>query len=210
MKAINPAMLAEAIPGNRQRVGDVYLIAAKWLGDGWLAECLGRLGVVLRDIRNYPKPAEAAWKALRPDRLKKRAEIAERYHEAEYWLAKGADDRMPRDLSVWLSIRMAAIAEAVASNAKPARAVYCACGAGRPGKSGSVADRWIRWRDRAIAEDIERMRRMYPDRNEQAHHLEVAEKWYPSAYYPAKDGESEITRLQRYAESVKKARLFPN
>lgn len=207
-KVMNPAALAAAISGDRVAVGDVYRIAANWLGSGDLSKLLAAIGTALR----ISSSADELWKAARPQGLKGRQEIAARYAIAANWLEKGADGRIPPDLAIWLSKRLEAMAEVIVGHDKPANAVYRACGAGREGRPGRLEDSWTSWRDAAIADDVRRLRRMCPARKDQAHYLEIAERWFPSKYFPAKPGESEGDRIQRHAESVKKAsqRLFPN
>lgn len=200
-RCMNPAALAAAIRGDRKAVGDVYRVAAALLGDGDLSQLLKAIGSALRASPS----ADKLWAAARPRGLAQRRDIAERYAAAASWLEKGGDGRMPHDLAAWISKRLAAMAEAIIGNDKPANAVYLACGAGRQDQRGRFEDGWTAWRNAAIAEDVKRLQQIHPDRKKQAHYLEVAERWFPSKYFPAKPDESEGDRIQRHAELVKRA-----
>lgn len=164
--AMNQATLAQAVPGSRAWVGRAYLTAAAWIGRGWLSERLANVGAVLRDARNYPKPADAVEKALRlrneAGGKLNRPDTAQRYRDAAASLAQ----TIPADLAAWLAPRLEAVADAIGdmSDARPANAIYRACGAGRDGKRGNLpADADDEERDAALVFEIRLQQESHPE-----------------------------------------------
>lgn len=167
MKVENPALLARAVPGKRSDIGMAYLKAAAWLGPGWLSERLHDIGAVLRDTRNFKKPADAVWACVRihdGQRKLNRPETARRYREVAHLIGEG--ESLPAELAAWLAPRLAAMADAIGNmdDTKPANAVYRACGAGRAGSVGNLAgDADQDARDAALVWEVEYQRRMHPE-----------------------------------------------
>lgn len=159
MKVENPELIARATPGNRSGVGLAYLKAAAWLGDDWLSSRLQAIGAVLRD-RGIKKPADAVWKAARIHKVS-RPDTARLYRGAS--LAIMERDELPAELGAWLAPRLAAMADAM-EDAKPANAVYRACGAGRAGIPGNLAaDPDQNARDAALVSEVEYQQRLHPE-----------------------------------------------
>lgn len=181
MKAENPAVLARAIPGKRADVGMAYLKAAAWLGNGWLSERLHDIGAVIRDTRNFKQPAGAVWAAARihqDDRKLDRPATAQRYREAARLIAEG--ELLPSELAEWLTPRLAAMADAIGNmhDAKPANAVYRACGAARSDNRGNLpSDSDQDARDAALVWEVEYQRRLHPELRQAELFERVAALW---------------------------------
>ncbi|MBT2145290.1 MULTISPECIES: hypothetical protein [unclassified Rhodanobacter] len=178
--AMNPAVLSQATPGNREWVGRAYLTAAAWIGEGWLSARLAEVGAVLRDVRNYPKPADAVAKAVRLQNelggKLSRPDTAQRYREA----AAGITETIPVDLAAWLTPRLEAIAGAIGdlSDARPANAIYRACGAGRDGKRGNrPADADDEGRDAALVFEVRLQQANHPELLQTEVFERVARSW---------------------------------